>query len=291
VCSITVTCKFGDSRELIRDLDNESIDCVVTSPPYWGMRRYGDYSNQFGREPTPTEYINNLNSLFSGIHGKLKPEGNCFVNIDDSYSKSGADVPAKCLCMIPERFALMMIQNGWILRNKIIWYRKNHKPESVKDRLTHTYEYIYHFVKQKKYYYGLDDIRAPYETTPSKTTSTYTGKFKGHDEAETFGSPRARTQRKNGSKQYQNNPLGKNPGDMWLINTTPYPQAHFAVYPEKLVQRMILAGSPPGGVVLDPFGGSGTTAMACRDLGRKCILFELNNEYEKMINERLQVGS
>jgi site-specific DNA-methyltransferase (adenine-specific) len=280
--------------------------------------------------------------------------------------------------MIPERFAWGMIQNGWILRNKIVWYKPNHMPEPVTDRLTKSYEMIYHFTKSQKYYYDLDAIREPHITQEKRPSGmvrsqNYNGKYKGSTiNPEISSSPRARTQRqysvverindvveyrKNlpelidlkkylnkykaqsnltidnienifGNKSphhwlngecypssedwiklktilnfddmydivmttlYQkksdkiNNPKGKNPGDMWAINTKPYSEAHFAVYPLELVKKPILAGCPVGGTVLDPFGGSGTTAEFCRNNDRNCIIFELNPEYEKLIKKR-----
>jgi len=359
---------IGDSRELIHEINDNSIDCVMTSPPYWGLRDYG-HSDQIGLEGTPEQFLNNLVGLFSNIKDKLKASGNSFVNLGDTYNKN------KTLCMIPERFAWQMIDAGWILRNKIIWYKPNHMPESVTDRLTKSYEVVYHFTKSQKYYYDLDAIREPHKTEPPKP-SRYKGKFKGGSiNPESVSSPRARTQRetkpyavaerakdlveyrenlpsleelKGYLKKYKqesgltideieyiygnqaphhwfngecyppasdwlklksilnfddiydkvmtsvyskpaekvNNAFGKNPGDVWHINTKPYSKAHFAVYPLELVRRPILAGCPVGGVVLDPFGGSGTTAEFCRKNQRDCIIFELNPEYEPLIKER-----
>jgi len=310
-----INIKIGDSRELIHKLDNSSIDCIMTSPPYYGLRDYG-HDNQIGLEKTPEEYLNNLVGLFSDIQTKLKDSGNCFVNIGDTYSGSGKgagsagskeswtfdrrpaineNLPAKCLCMIPERFAWQMIETGWILRNKIIWYKPNHMPESVTDRLTKSYEVVYHFVKSQKYYYDLDAIRDPYKIQESRPSGMvrshqYNGKYKGSSiNPETSSSPRARTQRE-GYEGNDNNPLGKNPGDVWQINTHPYPEAHFAVYPIELIRKPILAGCPVGGIVLDPFGGSGATAEFCRKNQRNCILFELNPDYESLIKERAMVN-
>lgn len=318
---MSIEYKIGDSRNLIHNLENESIDCVMTSPPYWGLRDYG-HNDQIGLEETPELYLKYLVGLFSDIKTKLKPSGNCFVNLGDTYSRSGScddftdkrvkgrghiarneGVPPKSLCMIPERFAWGMIESGWILRNKIIWHKPNHMPESVTDRLTKSYEVIYHFTKSQRYYYDLDAIREPHTTQekrPSGMTRSqgYNGKYKGNAiNPETSGSPRARTQRKSVVLREQNkninhqdvfglNTKGKNPGDVWSINTKPYSKAHFAVYPLELVRKPILAGCPVGGTVLDPFGGSGTTAEFCRKNERNCIIFELNPEYETLIQER-----
>ena len=307
--------KIGDSRELIHTLDDSSIDCVMTSPPYWGLRDYG-HDNQMGLENTPEEYLDNMVGLFSDIKDKLKPDGNCFVNLGDThngtkkgnkclknnmvntegFTKQKSNIPDKCLCMIPERFAWQMIQAGWILRNKIIWYKPNHMPESVTDRLTKSYEVIYHFVKLQKYYYDLDAIRELHKTMENRPSGMarsqkYNGKYKGSSiNPEISSSPRARNTREhyNGN---DNNPLGKNPGDVWHINTKPYSKAHFAVYPLELIRRPILAGCPVGGVVLDPFGGSGTTAEFCRKNQRGCIIFELNPEYEQLIKDRTMLDT
>ena len=243
--------QIGDSRKLIHGLTDASIDCVMTSPPYWGLRDYG-HSDQIGLEKTPEEYLKTMLDLFDDVKLKLKDEGNCFVNLGDSYAGSGVNdgttnagisnaakrndvkstsrpntkvqgLKAKCLCMIPQRFAWGMIERGWILRNEIIWAKPNHMPESVTDRLTKSHEVIYHFVKQQKYYYDLDAIREPHKDSsmeryqrPLKMGGAkhagkkgfeiysgnewkpegYSGKFEGANNAESFGSPRARTQRK-----------------------------------------------------------------------------------------------
>lgn len=314
--------KIGDCRDLIKDVPNESINCVITSPPYWGLRDYG-HSDQIGQEETPEDFIKTLVDLFADIKNKLIIDGNCFVNLGDTYA-SNTNLPAKCMCMIPERFAWGMIQNGWILRNKIVWYKPNHMPDSAQDRLTKAYKIIYHFVKSKKYYYDLDAIREPCtsknrmrDKSNEKYNDSYIGGYfskgirseqnpKGKNpgdvweiNTESVSSPRARTQRKsemlrelcpgiNHGDVIGCNSKGKNPGDVWEINTKPYRKAHFATYPLELIRRPILAGCPKGGIVLDPFGGSGTTGEFCRKNNRNCILFELNEEYKPLIIERTQ---
>lgn len=360
--------QIGDCRKLIHDLTDASIDCIMTSPPYWGLRDYG-HSDQIGLEKTPEEYLKTMLDFFDDVKLKLKDEGNCFVNLGDSYSgskvgntngvyadridekkayattrsfkKNKSNLPSKCLCMIPERFAWGMIERGWILRNSIIWAKPNHMPESVTDRLTKSHEVIYHFVKQQKYYYDLDAIREPHKESsmeryqrPLKVGGVkhagkqgfeiysgndwkpegYSRKFEGANDAESFGSPRARTQRKGAeykgkwkNEQYMNeiqrrinearangiphdealnHPKGKNPGDVWYIPTAPYPGSHFATFPIELIRRPILAGCPVGGTVLDPFGGSGTVGEFCRYNDRNAILFELNLRYKKLIEDR-----
>ena len=281
------------------------------------------------------------------------------------FHQIGYTIQKKSDVMIPEQFALGMIKRGWILRNNICWYKKNHLPESVTDRLTKAHEVIYHFVKQGTYYYNLDAIREPHKDSsmeryqrPLKMGGAkyagkvgfeiysgkdwkpkgYSGKFDGANDVESFGSPRARTQRNrantgdNNKEPYQqnnphtirlkgadyqgkwkedeeymnkiqqrindarasgvphdvalNHPLGKNPGDVWEINTQPYAEAHFATFSLELVRRPILAGCPVGGIVLDPFAGSGTVGEFCRHNDRNAILFELNPNYKQLIIKR-----
>ena len=365
--------RIGDSRQLIKELFDKSIDCIVTSPPYWGLRDYG-HADQIGLEKTPEEYLKTLLDLFDEVKLKLKNEGNCFVNLGDTYwgsgrgedkkygagrdtsnSPNGSNNPAKgkhpflkskSLVMIPQRFAWIMIEHGWILRNEIIWAKPNHMPESVTDRLTKAHEVIYHFVKQQKYYYDLDAIREPHKDSsmeryqrPLKMGGAkhagkrgfeiysgndwkpegYSGKFEGANNAELFGSTRARTQRKGAEykskweddQEYMNNiqvrinearangishdsalnhPKDKNPGDVWYIPTSPYPESHFATFPLELIRRPILAGCPVGGTVLDPFAGSGTVGEFCRNNDRNAILFELNPDYKKLAVNRSMIN-
>lgn len=291
--------RIGDCRQLIHSLTDESVDMVMTSPPYWGLRDYG-HPYQIGLEATPEEYLKTMLDFFDGVKMKLKAEGNCFVNLGDTYSgsgngygsiepknialcKSGArnkpmknnNLPAKCLCMIPQRFAWGMIERGWILRNEIIWSKPNHMPESVTDRLTKAHEVIYHFVKQQKYYYNLDAIRRHDNLTGGGHSERKITKIMNFGKTSCFN--------KNGNQIHKN---GANPGDVWSITTQPYPESHFAVFPLELVRRPILAGCPIGGTVLDPFGGSGTVGEFCRHNDRNAILFELNPEYKRLIEER-----
>jgi len=314
--------QIGDSRKLIKMVDGQPFDCIMTSPPYWGLRDYG-HDDQIGLESTPEEYLKTMLNLFDDIKLKLKDTGNCFVNLGDTYAGSwgnygnrpeltgatnnqrdkntdsfnrpGIDINVnpptskkhdiikpKSLCMIPERFAWGMIEHGWILRNKIIWHKPNHMPESVTDRLTKSHEVIYHFVKQQKYYYDLDAVREPLKESSIKRMSQNIEKQKGSFRGEVDKG----NYKHNGPMKAICNSNGVNPGDVWQINTQPYSDAHFAVFPLELVRRPILAGCPLRGHVLDPFGGSGTVAEFCRKNDRDCTIFELNPEYKRLINER-----
>ena len=300
---------IGDNREALPKFKDSDIDCVVTSPPYWGLRDYG-HDDQIGLESTPDEFLANLWHVFDLIKPKLKDTGNCFVNIADTYSNTSGhgsdrcvpDVPAKCMCMIPERFAWGMIERGWILRNKIIWYKPNHMPESVTDRLTKSYEFMYHFTKSQTYYYDLDSIRIPIKPeSVERLQRAVSGEHKYANAVECGAGGGLNDARPNikhdiavsrlGSyddplHRRAYHPNGKNPGDMWQINTAQYKKAHFATFPLELVRIPIIAGCPEHGHVVDPFGGSGTVAEFCRKNNRRCTIIELNQEYEGLIKEK-----
>lgn len=293
-------------------LDNKSVDCVVTSPPYWGLRDYG-YSEQIGLEETPEMFIQNLVGLFETIKGKLKDTGTCFVNLGDTYAGSGngttkyADTDKyienskqvyvmpngtaksnsyrgtqmnKSLLMIPYRFAWAMVENGWILRNVINWRKPNQMPSSAKDRFTVDFEPIFFFVK-KATDYNFEQQLEPY----TKPLDRW-----GGDNLEANGT--STWDDGTGQKSYRNrnmrpNPEGRNMRTTWDINTESFPEAHFAVYPKELCMRMIKAGCPENGLVLDPFMGSGTTAVCSRILNRNYVGFELNKEYIDISQKRI----
>lgn len=327
----------GDCLEILRTLPSESVDCAITSPPYWALRDYG-VEGQLGLEPTFQEYITKLCDIFDEVKRVLKKEGTCWVNIGDTYSgnKEGktdnkvsdylketstgihkkATITEKCLCQIPSRFSIEMTNRNWILRNTIIWHKKNAMPSSVLDRLTNKYEQVFFFTKSKKYYFNVDSIRVPFETSEKRPDGIvrqreygYEGKF-AVENAESYGSPRARNSRKYNSKEntkdrdlkeisikmgtrrppgndYERNEKGKNPGDVWTLTSQPFPEAHFATFPEKLIVPMIKSGCPENGIVLDIFMGAGTTALVAKKLGRNYLGIELNPAYIEIINKRL----
>lgn len=276
--------KCGDSLELIREIPKNSIDLLVTSPPYWAKRRYGE-DGELGSESTPEEFVKVLADYFDVFNPYIKKEGNVFVNLGDTFFGSGAGAwnkyldengnttqyqkerkekyftlkplqpkikpngklyQNKQLLLIPSRFAIEMQERGWILRDDIIWRKPNRIPASVKDRFNNTYEHVFHFVKSPKYYFNLDEV-----------------KVKG-----------------------QNGNL-KNPGDVWDILTQPLNGTHTATFPEELVQRIVSCSSPEGGVVFDPFMGTGTTWVVSRRLGRITIGFEINPEFYEYAQKRL----
>ena len=302
-----------DILNAMHDLKNNSIKCVITSPPYYKARNYGN-ADQIGLEETPEKYVESLVNVFEGLRTKVTSDGNLFVNLGDKYDKN------KSLMLIPTLFAIKMIENGWILRNKIIWYKPNHQPSPVKDRLTNTYEEIFHFTKQRKYYYDLDSIRIPIEFNEKDGKKVFE-RFKGrieqselteyqkslateelirlHEENRInkdarlkisgshkplFGgdsnlSGRTKELEIKGFYFHCNNPKGKNLGDLLSVNIKAHKGIHEAVFPEELVTPLIKVGSGEGDLVLDPFAGTGTTCRVAEKLGRVGIGVELNSEY------------
>ena len=295
----------GDALKVLQSMESESIDCVVTSPPYWALRDYG-VEGQLGLEPTFQEYITKLCNIFDEVRRVLKKTGTCWVNLGDSYNNSSwankesrldkrrynlntmecgrggqTNYPDKCLCQIPARFSIEMCNRGWILRNTIIWHKPNCMPSSVKDRFTVDFEYVFFFVKEKKYWFetqyepytepmnrwGGDVLKADGESTWDKGTGQETYR----------------------NRNMRPNKQGRNKRSVWRITTKPFKpfkKAHFAVFPEELVETPIKAGCPVNGVVLDPFCGSGSTGVVAKKLGRHFIGIDLNKDYCKMADRR-----
>jgi len=382
-----ITLMKGHVLDCLKKIPNNSIDCIITSPPYWGLRKYPDSANviwdgdnncqhefnkdnfckkcgawygQLGLEPSLDLYIEHLLQITKELKRVLKPSGVMFWNHGDSYSgpmgkragwsyvsnlgtkKDGTAIifkpeyklPRKCLNMQNYRLALRMIEEqGWILRNIIIWYKPNHLPESVKDRFTKSYEPIFMFVKEEEYYFDLDSVREPYKEdidkilkkfgTPKNLNSidewkskevplgqkpkeikkniilSYLEKLSKYPEWNEIKNDKNSELEIGGIGRFWSwqrevgrtiNPLGKNPGDVWIISTQPFPEAHFAVFPEELVRRCIRAGCPKNGVVLDPFAGSGTTLKVAIEERRNAIGIEIVPEYIEMIKRRINWG-
>ncbi len=355
-----------DALKGLKKLSDNSIDCVITSPPYWAMRDYRT-DGQIGLEKSFQDYLLRLLIIFDEIKRILKPKGTCWVNFGDTYGGQSMNTAYavkrkgknsilpdnleylpkqahtrgrwdKCLMGIPERFMLEMIERGWILRNKIIWHKPNHMPASVKDRLANSWEYLFLFTKCKRYNFDLDAIRIPHQSIIRNThtkeeqrdsphidrrrlppKSIAKGAFhpKGKNPADHWSiPPEARSKDKlfaldrpygsdwfgsvpgggAGISKYIDprwyNPDGKNPGDNWsiAINSAQgrkWSKGHFAIFPEKLIERPVLAGCPAGGIVLDPFIGSGTTAVVAKRHGRHFIGFDLNPDYVEMAKRRI----
>jgi site-specific DNA-methyltransferase (adenine-specific) len=297
----------------LKKLPAACVDCVITSPPYWALRDY-NVPGQLGQEATPAEYIRSLLTVFTEIHRILKPTGTCFVNIGDTYAGSGAGTTRhvdiskyikhskqtyilpngsakaaalrnspknKSLLMIPYQFAWQMIdQQGWILRNIIIWHKPNQMPTSVKDRFTVDFEPVFFFTKKQQYYFNQQFEPLRPDTT-RRTQCGWNGAVMKNGKAAGGIAPMA----KMGTRFAP--PSGRNMRTTWSINTQGFRGAHFATYPEKLIERMLLAGCPKDGVVLDPFMGSGTTAVVAVKNSRNFIGYELNPDYIAIQNDRL----
>ena len=286
----------GDSLEVLQTLPNESVDCVITSPPYWSLRDYG-VVGQLGLERTFQEYVTKLCDIFDEVKRILKKEGTCWVNLGDTYSgnKEGktdnkvsqylkdtctgiskkAIITEKCLCQIPSRFAIEMTSRGWILRNEIIWHKPNAMPSSVTDRFTVDYEKIFFFVKNKKYFFNQQ-----FEPFVMNTDVEYR---RGIRRGKSYISK----QPYNNNFPKSFNEKGRNMRSVWFIATKPFSEAHFATFPEKLIEPMIRAGCPKDGLVLDIFMGAGTTAIVAKKLNRKYFGIELNPEYIKIAEDRI----
>ncbi len=284
-----VTLYHGDATTTLRALPDQSVNCVVTSPPYFGLRDYGA-TGQLGQEATPAEFVESLVRVFQEVHRVLADDGTLWLNLGDSYANSNTtsfaetgkhvgrpmgarargDRPAKSLLGIPWRVAFALQDAGWILRNEVIWHKNNGMPESVADRLANKHEHLFLFTKQQRYHFDLDAIRVE----------------PAHDQGQV---PRGSHESWNMGVQYDNSPRhtgyrgshpnGKNPGDVWTLNSQPFPGAHFATFPPALPRRCIQAGCKQGGVVLDPFSGSGTTGEQALLLGRKYVGIDVNREY------------
>jgi len=394
----------GDNREVMKALPGGSIDLVVTSPPYWGLRDYGEvesiwggeleceheflmeeipqrgnrdigfnerwgnspgqkkqekknlieskrgfcancgaWRGQLGLEPHPQMFVDHLVEVSREIRRVIKPRGSYWLNLGDTYygshagkipqtknpnvkipeppssSTKGNWLQPKQLLGIPWRVATALQEDGWILRNCVIWYKPNHMPESVKDRLTKSYEFVFFFVKQRKYYFNLDRIRVPHAPSGIDRAKYSLSDWKGSSGNSSWVQTKDNPQRKIlelnplgknpgdvltkheiatgriGNFSYDDplhnkayNPKGKNPGDYWEIPTYPFPGAHFAVFPPALIEPIIKAGCPKNGVVLDPFAGSGTALRVARKLGRRFIGIEINPEYAAMCERRVR---
>lgn len=301
----------GDAVSILRRFPDESIDCVVTSPPYWALRDYG-VKGQIGLEGSIELYFAKLFAVFAEVRRVLKPSGSCWVNLGDTYSnknkgghrnkpqgnmfdsltkratfnklKTDLSVPPKSLCLIPSRFAIGMVESGWILRNELIWHKPNAMPQSAKDRFTVDFEKLFFFTKSPKYYF-----KQPYE--PLKNTERLKRRrLNPHNQHKhSYGKPfisgiNPQTFEKSKQRMLER---GRIKRSVWTIGTRAYHGNHFASYPPQLIETPIIAGCPPNGIVLDPFMGSGTTAVVAKQNKRNFIGIDLNPEYVKLARERI----
>lgn len=292
--------EFGDCRETMRKWADEGVkvQTCVTSPPYFGLRDYG-HDGQIGLEETPEEYITAMVEVFNCVKNILADDGTLWLNIGDSYAgnnsqasnngragfgkprervvnRTGEGLKTKDLIGIPWMLAFALRADGWYLRQDIIWHKPNPMPESVTDRCTKAHEYIFLMSKSPKYYYDHESIK---EMANSKSEGIRFGGNKYGDDDD----PKYATKSGNVSKEYEK----ANKRSVWTVTTKPYEGAHFAVFPTDLIEPCILAGAPVGGVVLDPFMGSGTTAQVAQSLNRQYLGCELNPEYAPLQKKRL----
>ncbi len=297
------TILFGDCKETLCAFLPESARMCVTSPPYYGLRNYGSEDCQIGLEESPEEYIHNLVEVFREVRNVLTEDGTLWLNMGDSYynyrpgkgqalnkqsvSNTKQDLPDKCarrgnkldglkekdLIGIPWMLAFALRADGWYLRQDIIWHKPNPMPESVRDRCTKSHEYIFLLSKNKKYFYDNEAIKEPAKDWGTRDRT----KGKYHNEGTGLQPHSGLT------KSYPT----KNKRSVWSITNKPYRGSHFAVFPPDLIEPCILAGSEKGDIVLDPFMGSGTTAMVSKKLGRDYIGCELHEEYGTLIEERV----
>lgn len=302
----------GDALTRLREMPDESVNCVVTSPPYWGLRDYG-VAGQLGLEKSPEEYVAVMVEVFREVRRVLRADGTLWLNVGDSYaggggfsasapttatSKSGkygscgalknggikprGVIKPKDLCMIPARLALALQADGWYLRSDIIWHKPNPMPESVTDRPTKSHEYIFLLTKRERYFFDKDAIAEP---------AVYAGKVvtlgeKSLSRGQAAGAGvRPSGNAKAASVRVK---VTRNRRTVWTLATDPTPEAHHATFPVRLAERCILAGCPPDGLVLDPFSGAGTTGLAALKHGRRYLGIELNPSYIEISRERLR---
>ena len=267
----------GDCRELLRTLDAESVQCVITSPPYWGLRDYG-VSDQIGLEPSPQEYVRQMVEVFREVRRVLRNDGTVWLNLGDSYATgTPPGLKPKDLIGIPWRVALALQDDGWWLRSDIIWAKPNPMPESVTDRPAKAHEYIFLLTKSARYYYDADAVKVPaaWERWGKHTTPKYSG---------TKSSVGWMT---NKTKAELEERTTANLRDVWTVPTHAYSEAHFATFPPKLIEPCVLAGTKEGDLILDPFTGAGTTGLVATRKGRRFIGTELNPDYANMARNRI----
>ena len=295
----------GNAIEVLKELPDCSVDCCITSPPYLGLRDYG-VNGQIGLENSVQDYINRLTDIFKEVRRVLKNDGTLWLNIGDSYVSSNSEYSnckRKDLIGVPWLLAFALRNDGWYLRQDIIWEKPNAMPESVKDRCTKSHEYIFLFSKQSKYYFDYEAIKEPAvgfnNIVPAGSKGTLrpnsrlrkgnSRTFRGggvYTKGQSFNNSAETTRESHGNSE---NITGlRNKRSVWTVATQGYKEAHFATFPEKLIEPCVLAGSRDGGIILDPFIGSGTTAVVAKKFNRGFIGIELNPEYVEMTKRRLE---
>lgn len=262
----------GDSAKKLRQFPDQCVDCVVTSPPYFRQRDY-QATGQIGSEKTPAEYLEKLRLVFAELKRVLKPSGTLWLNLGDKFDR-GSQLG------IPWRVAFALMDDGWILRNEIIWQKPNAMPSPVKNRLTVDHETVFFFVKQKDYFYDANAIREPHVTFSSESRMKGGRKHFGvrggtPEKGKNSGSNNLH----DGRWDQAFHPLGRNKRTVWSVPLSKNRDAHFAVFPAQLVETCLKAGCPPKGLVLDPFCGTGTTLTVARSLKRDFVGIDLSKDY------------
>jgi DNA modification methylase len=279
----------GDCRRLLPMLPAASVHCIITSPPYFGLRDYG-HLDQIGVEPTPAAYVARLVEVMRECRRVLRDDGTLWLVIDDSYSRVGG-LKAKNLIGIPWRVAFALQDDGWYLRQDIVWSKSTCMPESAKDRCTRSHEYVFLLSKRPRYYFDQEAIRTPHAETNRPQSEKRRLQRMGREVASVDGVGQSSKGIDDGwvapTHVMRTNPAGANKRSVWTVATQPFKGAHFAVFPEKLIEPCILAGCPPGGIVLDPFAGAGTIGVVAERLGRRAVLIELTPGYVAIIRQRI----
>ena len=321
----------GDALDLLKELPSSSVDCVITSPPYFALRNY-QVDGQIGLEPSVHAWVAHLVTVIDEIARVLKPEGSLWLNLGDSYSRHGRyGASAKSFLLAPERLLLALAKRGWIVRNKVVWAKPNPMPASVQDRLTASWEPMYFLVRSRRYFFDLDAIRVPHRSglrrskrrqgpEPRRPRPAGPASWAGPLAGDQSGLGRLK------ASGLPGHPLGKNPGDVWMLPTSTFRGGHHATFPEALVERPLLATCPERvcvscghawrwqrlvtsagavairgelrpacgckpewqpGLVLDPFLGSGTTAVAAERQGRHWLGVELNPDFAITAEDRI----
>ncbi|MEQ7801797.1 site-specific DNA-methyltransferase [Pedobacter sp. ASV1-7] len=276
----------GDCLLGLKGLETESVDCCVTSPPYWKQRDYG-VAGQYGQEKTPEDYLQNLAAVFSEVYRVLRCEGTLWLNMGDAYwnAAKGDGLKPKDLIGLPWQLAFKLRQQGWYLRQDIIWHKPNAMPESVRGRCGKAHEYLFLLTKESRYYFNHLAIRKPAKTFENRPFGVVRDRALDYNSKQRILRPNVRR----GDTSDLLPPVKLvNKRSVWTVNTRPYLGAHTAAFPQELVKDCILAGTLPGGIVLDPFMGSGTTAVTARKLGRDYLGFELNPQYVYTARKRLE---
>jgi DNA modification methylase len=308
----------GDCLAILKTLPTESVHCVVTSPPYWGLRDYG-VDGQIGLEGSLAEHIDMLVAVFDETRRVLRKDGTLWLNYGDAYAsapngRSAADtktagnddrtfrdkpcstiggvLKAKDRMLLPARVAIALQESGWWVRDEIIWHKPNPMPISVRDRTTPAHEMMYMLSKSARYYYDQEAIKEPIAAASKKryaqeTLNTQMGGFKQDQYESGITGQRSRSRRPAEILKTLAGSETRNRRSVWSIGTKPFAEAHFATFPPDLIRPCIIAGCPEGGTVLDPFFGAGTTGLVALELGRHCIGIELSEPYIEIARKRL----